>query len=128
MTKQEANVILAAVNELMIENFPTYNAKMTVRRYMDSGQVSFKMELTDKNAADGIDLLESEIGMSKNRCHPDTIGFSFEVSGRHYVVESVKNRKCKMPVLCRDEVDGKLYKFQADYINDRIADINRRGI
>jgi len=119
MNKNEANTILAAVNELMAENFPNFECKMSVRRYVETGQVSFKMEMTDESVSETMANHETEIGMAKNRCHPKTLGFEFSTDRGRFIVESVKSRKCKMPVLARCD-DGKLYKFPSQYITDRI--------
>lgn len=122
MTKQEAIKVLNQMNSLIGENFPNFECKMSVKRFGDS-TVSFKMELIEEAKLDEINERENEIGLRKNGCYINIIGMKFNNNTHGYVVESVKPRKQKYPVLCRRVSDGKLYKFASQFINDKYSEM-----
>ena len=121
MQKNEAIKMLDGVLELVEANYPGFTVKMSTKRYMEDGQISFKMEITDNAVKSSIDEKDCEFGMLKNGLNMKAIGFEFSMGDNTYIVESCKNRRMKYPVLAKNIRDGKMYKFTASSINARMS-------
>ena len=124
MNKHEANTILEAMNEMLVENFPEFDVKFGNTKFNPTGKISIQFDMIERNKADELNLQESEIGMRKNGVHPDALGKVFRhTDGDMYEVISVNKRKMKYAVLATQLNNGKNYKFQPSYINDIVGEI-----
>jgi hypothetical protein len=121
MNKHEANTILAAMKEIVAENFPEMTAQFGKTKFDTRGEIDFNFSMVSKSAEKEIAERDTNIGMSKNKIHPEIMGMEF-VSGKHrYVVESIRTRKQKYPVVAK-RADGKLYRFTAHHMNTEASD------
>lgn len=116
MTKQEAQKMLDLMKQTVAENFPEYTAQFGKTKFDTRGEIDFKISLVSKETEKDIAERDTNIGLQKNKLHPEIMGMEF-VSGKHrYVVESVRTRKQKYPVVAK-RADGKSYRFTAHHIN-----------
>ena len=121
MTKNQASAMLNEITDLMRESYPNFSSNMSVRRFIkEDGQVSFKMEMTDKTVSEVIETPETHQAFIKNGVLYGALGLKFTSHGKDFIVEGCKNRRQKYPVLARDQESGKLFKFTASMINAKI--------
>ena len=122
LSKKEANLVLAAMREVLGQNFPEYTVKFKPTKFSTEGEIDFKFSLIKNGAVDAIADRDTKIGMIKNNIHPDAIGQKFESGGKYYIIESVKSRKQKYSVLARRISDNKVFKFNRVLINEKVAE------
>ena len=120
MDKKTAQTILNRIEQIVEMEFPEMRGKMSVKRF-DSASVSFKMELVEEDSVNERAQRDFETGCFKNGVKFSCQGKVFEHNGLTYRVENVKTRKCKMPVLCRNLDNRRMYKFPASFINEVIS-------
>ena len=117
MDRKTAQDMLNRMKEIVAAEFPEYTAQFGRTTYEGIGTISFKFDLADKSAQNEIAQRDQNIGLAKNKVHPNAIGMTFDFNGATYVVESVKKRKQKYSVVCKDERTEKRSRFMADHIN-----------
>ena len=120
MNKAQAKMTLQRVQQALKTEFPEMNAVFGKTRFDSMGQIDFKFSLVEKSAVDEITQNDNLIGMVKNDVHPSAIGQKIEVAGTKYIVESVKKRKMKYPVVVRRISDKKLFRLTAWNVNQEV--------
>ena len=119
MNKDEANELLSQMKDALNITFPNMTAKLG-RTTFDANTINFKFSLTFDDALDEVADKDSKAGMIKNNVHPEAIGIRIYHAGNLFEIVSVKNRKCKYPVLARKLENGKLYKFAEKFVNEQV--------
>ena len=117
MDQKIAQNMLNRMKEILADEFPEYTAKFGKTVYDGRGEINFKFSMVDNSAIKDIELRDNLVGLAKNKIHPEVIGMEFEHGHNTYVVESIRPRKQKYPVVARRS-DGKVFRFPAVMIND----------
>jgi hypothetical protein len=84
-----------------------------------SNNVRFKLEVSEVGQ-DGVTLTK-EVTDFRNCCHrwnmePEDLGRKFTRQGVVYEIVGCKPKSYKYPLLCKDMVSGKVYKFHPDTV------------
>lgn len=116
MDRNTAQNMLNRMKEVLAAEFPEYTAKFAKTHYDSAGEISFKFDLIDNAKAEALANRDNNVGLAKNKVHPQAIGMEFEHKGETFVVQSVKTRKQKYCVVAKGET--KTLRFPASYINE----------